>query len=261
MSLELQRLLRVVPGASLSEAPNDEADGPAVRPPRVKRKPKDRAGEVVSQSFMEAREAHLNLHLFSHPEDARLFNEGPAVLTGVPEESPGWGKAATHLDNNRRNEILARVDIEAGLATSLRHVSLAEVSKELAARKRKAQKPGPRPQAPQPKKVKVPKGPEQVPQIPRPVPGGIPPAQRWIALKSKYKGVGLFHKPRTREERSFRREFDGLKRSYGSEGSLPHLKLHPADSARRRQGSKLPLRKLLAVLTAVATSAERKSAA
>jgi hypothetical protein len=91
-----------------------------------------------------------------------------------------------------------------------------------------------------------------------PEPGDLSPAQKWVALKSEFKGVGLYHKPRTPEERSFRRRFDVLKRTYGGEAYLPRLKCHPRDS-RRRPAEKAGLRKSAVKLIAAMTSWRRNN--
>jgi hypothetical protein len=91
--------------------------------------------------------------------------------------------------------------------------------------KKKAKGVSPRP-APGPSKGQAPPKPviEKTP-----TPKGNP----WVELKKKFKGVGLFQRPRTKGEKLFKKEFERLKSRAGKGLTFPTPRQHPRDQCRR----------------------------
>jgi len=58
---------------------------------------------------------------------------------------------------------------------------------------------------------------------------------RWILIKNRFRGVGLYVRPRTKVEKLFRKLYDELFKLAGHRVScLPKLREHPADALRRQ---------------------------
>jgi len=75
-----------------------------------------------------------------------------------------------------------------------------------------------------------PKGQESLVTIPSSLLNFPDAVSAWKSLKLRFKGVGLFRRPRTRVEKKFRTLFEELKLHYGEGSHLPTLKRHPKDS-------------------------------
>jgi len=239
ISRQLRELVRLplLPLSPYAEEASD--DGLPLR--RKKRNPSAREKEAREELFDKARHSALMTLQADNP-DVELLD--PVIA------DPASRQPQSAVDPRRRKLKRLAYDMamtSAWLAPSAKPISKPEVNKPPPAdnkpkkRKRSRAASGPAGKNPPP-----------------PKPGDLSPAQKWVALKSEFRGVGLFHKPRTPEERRFRRRFDVLERTYGKEGCFPVKRVHPRDS-RRRPAEKTALRKLSMALAKVITSRRRNN--